>query len=332
MNMLVTGATGFLGQKLALRLVQMGHEVTGIGRNKEIGEKLAAKGITFVQAYLENKEQIIHLCKNRDYVFHSGALSSPWGKYNDFYQANVLGTKNVIAGCMTHGVKRLIHVSTPSLYFFYDEKKDVKETDLGAPTKFVNYYAKTKYLAELEIDQAFKEGLPVITIRPRALFGPGDNAILPRLIKVCEKGVFPKIGSGNVEVDITYVENVVDALLLCMTSNNETLGQKYNITNGVRVNLYEMIEKVMGMLGKSVTYKNISFKKAFLIANLLEKGSSIFLGGKEPILTKYTVSVLSQSQTLNIEKAQTELGYNPRVSIDQGIREFVDWWKLKNDN
>lgn len=326
MKVLVTGATGFLGQKLALRLSQIGYEVTGIGRNEQIGQSLADKGIEFIPCSLEDKDSILSLCKQRDYIFHSGALSSPWGRYKDFYNSNVIGTKNIIEGCEKASIKRLIHVSTPSIYFHYDERIDVKET-ATLPNTFVNAYAHTKYLAEQEIDKAFANGLPVITIRPRALFGPGDNAILPRLIKVCEKGVFPKIGDEDVLVDITYVENVVDSLLLCMNSSEDTLGQKYNITNGVRVNLYSVIEEVMTLLGKEFTYKNLSFKKAFSVATLLEWISKTILFGKEPILTKYTVSVLSKSQTLNIEKAKNELGYTPQVSIEEGIQKFVEWWK-----
>lgn len=330
MKILVTGGTGFLGQKLALRLHKMGYDVTAIGRNQAIGKQLNKQGVRFISCSLEDEESVLALCHGQDYVIHSGALSSPWGKYDDFYNSNVIGTKNIIEGCRQANVKRLIHVSTPSLYFHYDERLDVKESD-QLPETFVNHYAKTKYLAEREIDQAFRDGLPVVTIRPRAIFGPGDNAILPRLIKVCEKGMFPKIGDGSVEVDITYVENVVDALILCMNSGEHTLGQKYNITNGVRVNLYKMIEEVMGQLGKTYSYKDISLNKAFFIAKVLEHVSSIFLGGKEPILTRYTVSVLSKSQTLNIEKAKKELGYEPRVSIEEGIQHFVDWWK-KNEH
>ena len=88
----------------------------------------------------------------------------------------------------------------------------------------------------------------------------GDNAILPRLIKVCEKGALPRIGTENVLVDITYVENVVDALLLCMHSPKHTLGQKYNITNDERINLYEVIENVMKRLDKEVRYKKFPTK------------------------------------------------------------------------
>ncbi|WP_129726273.1 NAD-dependent epimerase/dehydratase family protein [Ectobacillus funiculus] len=325
MRMLVTGATGFLGKKLALRLHSLGYEVTAIGRNTEIGSDLERDGITFIPCSLEDKAAIASVCKDKDYVFHSGALSSPWGKYRDFYLSNVIGTKNVIEGSKHAAVKRLIHVSTPSLYFYYNGRQNVKETD-SLPRTFVNHYAHTKYLAEQEVDAAHREGFPVITIRPRALFGPGDNAILPRLIKVCEKGMFPKIGGDEVLIDLTYIENVVDALLLCMDSPTYTLGQKYNITNGVRVNLYSVIETVMHRLGREFRYKHISFRKAFMIANVLELLSKTILFGKEPLLTKYTVSVLSKSQTLDIKKATTELGYLPRVSIEEGIQHFVEWW------
>ena len=305
MKMLVTGGTGFLGQKLAFRLMNMGYEVTAIGRNKTIGKLLEQNGIEFVHCPLEDRNRVLQVCKDKDYIFHSGALSSPWGKYKDFYNANVLGTKHIIEGSQKSGIKRLIHVSTPSIYFYYDERQDVVE-NAKLPDTFVNHYAKTKYLAEQAVDQAFTHGLPVITIRPRALFGP-----------------------ENVLVDITYVENVVDALLLCMHSPIHTLGQKYNITNDERVNLYEVIENVMKRLDKEVQYKKISYKTAFTLAAILEGISKTILFGKEPILTKYTVSVLSKSQTLSIDKAKKELGYAPKISIEEGITKFVDWWKIQ---
>ncbi|WP_080846035.1 NAD-dependent epimerase/dehydratase family protein [Cytobacillus gottheilii] len=331
MKMLVTGATGFLGQKLVVRLVQMGYEVIGLGRNKQAGAALQKSGVLFKHVELSNREEVLDACQHADYVFHCGALSSPWGKYEDFYQANVMGTRHIIEACQTHRVKRLVYVSTPSIYFYYDERKNVKEDDV-LPAAFVNEYAQTKFLAEEEIDQAFRNGLPVITIRPRAIFGPGDQAILPRLIRVCEKGALPIIGNEKVEVDITYVENVVDALLLCLKSGEHTLGQKYNITNGVNVDLYEMIEKVMEQLGKPVRYKKISEKTAFSLAKWLEFISKHLLRGREPILTRYTVSVLSKSQTLNIERAKEELGYKPRVSIEEGMLHFAEWWKENNGN
>lgn len=330
MKILVTGGTGFLGKHLALRLLNLGHDVTVVGRNETIGKELLSVGINFLQIDLADEEKIISAICGQDYVFHCGALSSPWGKYEQFYQANVIGTQNVIKGCKRGSIQRLIHVSTPSLYFYYDERLDVKETD-PLPKKFVNHYAKTKFLAEQEIDAFFQEGYPVITIRPRAIFGPGDNAIIPRLIRANQKGMIPLIDQGQHLMDLTYVDNVVDALLLCMTSPESTLGEKYNITNGERVTFKEVIESLFAKLGQQVHWKQMAYKQAFTIASLLEAVSKTILFHKEPILTKYTVSVLSRSQTLNIEKAKRELQYEPRISVQEGINQFVEWWKKNED-
>ncbi|MBA4537981.1 SDR family NAD(P)-dependent oxidoreductase [Bacillus aquiflavi] len=325
MNMLVTGGTGFLGKRLARRLNDEGHAVTIIGRNEQIGKLLEKEGIYFYQADLADSGKIENACKKIDYVFHCGALSSPWGKYDEFYQANVLGTINVINACKKENVKRLIHVSTPSLYFYFNDRLDVKEND-PLPSKFVNYYAETKYLAEQEIDRAFAKGLPVVTIRPRALFGPEDTTIIPRLIRANEKRFVPLINGGNILMDLTYVDNVVDALLLCIDSPKETLGKKYNITNGETVVFKDVLEKLFSTLQKPLKTKDISYSKVIKLAQFFEWTSKYILFGKEPILTKYSVSVLAKNQTLNIDAARKELGYNPRISIEEGIEQFVEWW------
>lgn len=326
MNILVTGGTGFLGKKTAYRLKELGHNVSIIGRNEIVGKKMESEGIAFIKCDLSDRTSVLNSCENMDYVFHCGAFSSPWGKYEDFYSSNVTGTKNVIEGCFTHKIKRLIHVSTPSIYFQFDERLDVKE-DSSLPKHFVNHYAHTKYLAEIEIDKAFEKGLPVITIRPRAIFGPEDNAIIPRLIKVNHEKFIPLIKNGEVVIDLTYVENVVDALLLCMESPENTLGQKYNITNDERVRLFDILTILFKEIEQPFKYRKINYSFAFQLARFLEWFSNTFRNGKEPLLTQYTVSVLSNSQTLCIEKAKNELGYIPRFTVQDGINEFVKWWK-----
>src|SRR5690606_3825206 len=116
-----------------------------------------------------------------------GALSSPGGKYSDFYNSNVIGTRNIVEGSRRHQVGRLIYVSTPSLYFDYTDRWNLSES-APLPRKPVNAYAATKRRAEEEVEPAFAAGLPVITIRPRAIFGPGDQTILPRLLLANQKG------------------------------------------------------------------------------------------------------------------------------------------------
>lgn len=323
---LVTGATGFLGRALAERLVGEGHNVTALGRNAAIGQELATLGMTFISADLADETRVVAACEGMAYVFHCGALSSVWGPYDDFLRANVLGTRHVIAGCRRHGVKRLIHVSTPSLYFDFRDRLAIREAD-PLPPRGVNAYAETKRLAELEVAIAHRAGLEVISIRPRALFGPRDTAILPRLLRANAKGFLPLIDGGRALADVTYVDNVVDALLLCRDAGPDALGKTYNISNGEPMAMIDLLTRVFTRLETPMNAKRLSFGVAYALAGALELAANTVQGGREPTLTRYTVGVLGKSQTLDIAAARDQLGYRPRVSVDEGLAQFVSWWK-----
>ena len=326
MKALVTGATGFLGKALARRLHLEGNEVTALGRNPSVLAELEREGIHPCRADLADGETIKTACQGQDVVFHSGAFSSAWGSARLFYQANVIGTQKVIAGCEAARVRRLVYVSTPSIYFRFESRLDVRE-DSPLPAVAVNEYARTKLLAEQEIDRAFARGLPVISIRPRAIFGEGDNAILPRLISRLQTGRMRVIGDGQNITDLTYVENVVDALLLCADAPEALLGHKYNITNGEPLLLWGLIRKVCEALGYEYPRRRISYSLALGLATFLELVNSLIPGQPEPLLTRYMVGVLAKSTTLDISAARRDLGYVPRISVDEGFQRFVHWWE-----
>ena len=326
MKVLVTGATGFLGQALARRLRSQKADVSALGRNPAVLAQLEREGMRPIRADLADGEAVLAACQGQELVFHAGALAAPWGKAQDFFNSNVLGTQNVIAGCETHGVGRLIHVSTPSIYFGVDSLVNVRE-DAPLPARPVNEYARTKLLAETEVDKAFGRGLPVITIRPRAIFGPGDTTILPRLIARLQTGRLPIIGDGRNLIDMTYVENVVDALLLCAASTPATLGKKYNITNGEATPLWPLIEKLCAALGYPYPQRHVPYPVADAAAALLEVVYCFLPGQPEPPLTRYSVALLAKNTTLDISAARQELGYQPRVSVAEGFQRFVAWWQ-----
>jgi nucleoside-diphosphate-sugar epimerase len=330
MKVLVTGATGFLGKALARRLQLSGDEVTALGRNPAVLAALEQEGMHSCCADLSDAEAIKAACQGQEVVFHSGALSSAWGPARLFYQANVLGTQNVIAGCEAAGVRRLVYVSTPSIYFRFKSRMDVRE-DAPLPEAAANEYARTKLLAEHEIDRAFARGLPVISIRPRAIFGEGDNAILPRLISRLQTGRMRVIGDGQNITDLTYVENVVDALLLCASAPELLMNRKYNITNGEPLPLWDLIRKVCEALGFEYPRRRISYPAALGLATVLEMVNSLLPGRPEPLLTRYMVGVLAKSTTLDISAARRDLGYIPRISVEEGFQRFVSWWKNQND-
>ncbi|TWI58067.1 NAD-dependent epimerase/dehydratase family protein [Halalkalibacter nanhaiisediminis] len=330
-KVLVTGGTGFLGSHVAEHFKKLGYDVYAIGRNKEKGKLLEEKGIHFLNIDFTQEKEIIEACKGMEYIIHAGALSSPWGKYEEFYRCNVVGTINIIKGAKKHGVKRIVHVSTPSLYFkFNDDEgfdgKGVKE-DHPLPKEMVNDYAKTKWLAEQEIDKAFSKGLPVITIRPRAIFGEGDNALMPKLIAVNDKVGVPLFNGGKNKMDVTYVENVVHAIVLCLFTDEKNLGKKYNITNGETIEFHQLLEYCFKEMDKPFRKLQVPYGFLFILAGFMEWTHKHLFHYKEPKLTKYSVSVLAKTQTLNIQQAHLDLGYEPQISIREGIERYAKWYK-----
>lgn len=329
-KVIVTGATGFLGFNLAQRLKELGYEVVGLGRNNEKGKILTNSRIDYVQADLCNLELLKDIFKKAEYVFHCAAKSSVWGNYESFYKPNIIGVKNVIEACRFNNVKRLLYVSSPSIYFDFKEKFNIKE-DEHPTLNPANNYIKTKIEAEKLVDDAVKDGMDIITIRPRGIFGVGDTALLPRMIRAnCEKFI-PKTVKKDILIDITHVQNVVESLILAMNASENCKGQKYNITNGESIYFYETLEKLITSLGYEFNCKRMPYIFALTIAKILESVYK-FNSKKEPVFTRYSVGLLSFGQTLDITKAKKELGYEPVVTMQQGLDEVIKDYKRRRQN
>ncbi|MFD0710315.1 NAD-dependent epimerase/dehydratase family protein [Paenibacillus sp. GCM10027626] len=328
LSALVTGGTGFLGGQLARRLHQLGWNVAVIGRNEQAGYALQAAGIRFIQGDLRDQAAVEAACSGIDTVFHCAALSSPWGSYQSFYSCNVEATAHVIAGCQKKGAARLVNVSTPSIYFNGRDQLNIRE-DYPLPARPVNAYAATKRLAEEAVAAAHRPsaGLVTITLRPRAIFGPGDSAILPRLIRANNSSGVPLFRNGNAMLDLTYIDNAVDALIAAAAAPVEAAGQAYNITNGEPVQLKEALNQLFKLLREPMRSRRIPFPLAKSMAALLEAAAWLRPGRPEPVMTRYTVSLLSISQTFDIAAAQKKLGYAPRISIQEGLEHFAEWWR-----
>lgn len=326
MNVLVTGATGFLGSYLCRRLVQNGETVWAQGRNLHKGIELETAGCRFLAGDLTDKKFVQTLPKNLDAVVHCAALSSPWGRYGDFYAANVVATENLIAADFGQNLSRFVYISSPSIYVSTEDRFDIRESD-ALPNVEMNHYIRTKRLAEASIERACAHGFPAVVLRPQGIVGAGDPSIFPRILKAARRGRIPRIGRGRTQMDLTYVENVVDAVIAALNANPTVIGRKYNITNGEPVEIYEVIDKLMTDLEISYRWKDLSFKKAFAIAGAMEWGCRYLLRGREPLLTRYSVCVLGVSRTLNIEAARTDLGYQPQVSMAEAMKRVAEAMK-----
>lgn len=323
MRVAVTGATGFLGRHVIEELLKARHEVVALGRNRDIGEGLVSRGIPFVPACLQDGAAMATAFAECDGVVHCAALSSLWGKPEAFHRVNVEGTEKVMAAMEEAGVKRLVHVSSPSLYFDFRDRWDVKESDPLAST-MVNAYAQTKWEAEQRVQKAVAKGLEAIILRPRGLFGPGDSSLFPRLLRANQRFGVPLTTSEPVVSDLTYVENAARATVLALEASSQCVGRVYNITNGEPRELHALLAQLFQLIEQPFKSIRIPYSLAVVLAWFSE-GVGKWLG-REPVLTRYGLEVLSRSLTLNIEAARCDLGYAPHVSVDEGLRRFAGWW------
>jgi 2-alkyl-3-oxoalkanoate reductase len=321
MRILVTGATGFLGGAVARRLTEQGHQVLATGRDVTRGAQLSAAGVPFRPANLEIRHQAQSLMVDCECVVHCAALSSPWGKDSTFMRANVVATCHVIDAALAVGVRRLVHISTPSIYMGAGSRFNVHEDDVLPP--FINAYARTKWLAERHVVAARARGLQTIVLRPRALFGPGDTTIFPRLLRALRAGRLPVIGEGENVVDLTYIDNAVDAVVLSCVAGQAAVHSVCNVSNGEPVKLWAVVEQLSRALGIASPVRRMSRRVAMALATAAEGWAHLTHAKREPMLTRYGVSVLSDSLTLDIQRARTFLGYTPRVSIEEGLARFV---------
>lgn len=313
MKAIITGATSGLGRNLVNYLKNYNYEIIALGRNEKVLNTLDVKT---KKVDLSILNEIIKSFEEADVVFHCAALSSPWGTYSDFYNSNVVATENVIEMMNLYNIPKIVHVSTPSIYFNFKDQLNIKENYENK--SFVNYYAKTKYEAEQVV---LNSNVHSTIIRPRGIFGEYDQALIPRLEKVSKKGFLPMTDKNPI-VDISYVGNVVHSLYLASIKDIQSK-EIFNITNDEPQSLEEIYNTIVDVLKWNVKIKKISSTKLYFLASILESISKFTRN--EPMLTKYGVGLISTSQTLNIQKAKSLLNYKPIYTIKEGFENYVKW-------
>lgn len=323
MRVLITGISSSLGYYTAKALLKKGYFVGGLSRSIP---KNCLEKTQYYSCDITDYPKVSEISQNYDTIIHMAALSSPWGKKKDFFKINEEGTKNLLKAALKQGVKRFIFISSPSIYFEYKDQFYIEEAALS--NKPVNDYAASKQAAEKWVDQASQMGLETFILRPKAIFGPKDRVLIPRMIHAIQSKGIPRFFKEDILVDITYVENVADAIVLAVQADSKYAGSKYNITNDEPVLLHQAIAKILQQIGYPYRERKIPYPLAKFIAFFSEKIS--FITHKEPLLTRYTVGALSFSQTLCIAKAKKELGYEPKVSIEEGMNRYKKWWYENN--
>jgi nucleoside-diphosphate-sugar epimerase len=218
---------------------------------------------------------------------------------------------------VSHGIKRFVHVSTPSLYFDFTDRTMILES--FRPSRPVNHYADTKQRAEEDVFR-YADRLHTTVLRPRGIFGKHDTTIFPRLVALGDGSGIPLARGGSAVIDITHVDNVVHAIHLALKSKHVS-GQAYNITNGESMRVIDLIDGLSHVLGREMKVVNVPGVIMGAIAVVLDVMGHVLR--KEPGLTRYTAALLRYSQTLDITKATTDLEYRPVRGLLDGLKDYA---------
>ena len=326
-KILVTGGGGFLGHAIVKRLIGRGDHVRSLSRN--LYPDLAAKHVDQIQGDISDSKIVKDACQGQDVVYHVAAKPPPWGKYDDYYQTNVLGTQNVIDACIFHNVPRLIYTSTPSVVFNGSNLEGIDES-FPYPSKYNADYPATKAMAEQCVVRASGQPLNTITLRPHEIWGPEDPHFVPRLLARAKK--LKQIGEGKNLVDTTFIDNAADAHILAadrLKENPQLSGNIYFISQDEPILAWEMINLILQAAGFEPVKGKIPFRFAWFIGVLLEFIYKTFRLPGEPQMTRFLAEAVATSHWFDISAAKSDLGYKPKVSTEEGLQRLEDW--LKSD-
>jgi nucleoside-diphosphate-sugar epimerase len=318
MRVLVTGGGGFLGSAICEQLLTKGHEVLVYQRSA--AEQMQKLGAYCVRGDLGNLEQLRRDTRGCDAVIHTAGKAGPWGSYESFYQVNVVGTENVISACRANDIRYLVYTSSPSVVHGGGDIEGGEES-LPYPKRFKAAYPATKALGEQLVMAANGDQLKTVGLRPHLIWGPGDPHLLPRLMARAAGGKISLPGSEKL-IDTIFIENAARAHVQALdglVAKSPCSGKTYFISNDQPLPQAEIIGKLLQAAGMDAEIGPIPPLFAVIVGTICQvvwKGLAL---KSEPPLTRWSAEQLSTAHWYDISAAKQDLGYEPRISIDQGL-------------
>jgi sterol-4alpha-carboxylate 3-dehydrogenase (decarboxylating) len=322
---LVTGGCGFVGAAIARALKARGDEVIVL----DVAPECPVDGVDYRRVDITDRAAVTEACRGVDTVIHNASIvHTKQNKQDVIWAVNLGGTENMLEAARQNKVPRFIYISSGSVVY---EGKDIENGDESLPYSSVSQapYADSKIEAEkLTLADNGKGGMATCALRPHVVFGPGDNRFMPNLLARGRKGQLSvQIGRGIWLSDYTYVSNMTDAVLLADEAlakdglNSVAAGQAYFITNGEPMPFWDFIRKVAARLGfPPIKYR--APKSLIYAIAAVKEGIDTLKGGTlnaEDGMTRFAIRYMCTHHYFSIEKARRELGYNPAVSVDEGI-------------
>lgn len=325
MKVLVTGGGGFLGEAIVDQLLARGDEVRSLARGDY--PNLREKGVEVMRGDLADADVVAAAVEGCEEVYHVAARAGVWGPYEDYYQANVVGTRNIIEACRTHSVPRLIFTSSPSVVYGDDPLEGVDES-VPYPSTYLTAYPETKAMAEKAVLAANSDTLKTVSLRPHLIWGPGDNHLVPRIIDRARRGKLKRVGDGRALVDSVYVEDAARAHLLAaeaLATHGKPAGNAYFITQDEPMAVGELIDKILVSGGLEPLKAQVPAAVAYAVGWAMEKAYKALGKREEPLMTRFLAKQLSTAHYFDISAAREDFGYAPQRTIDEGMVALGAW-------
>ena len=322
MQILVTGGGGFLGTAIVKMLLAEGHTVRSISRSHYAHlDELAVEQIA---GDLGDEAAVMKAVEGCEQVFHVAAKAGVWGSYESYHQANVVGTENVISACRKHKVSKLIYTSSPSVVFDGEDQKGIDES-VPYPEVFLAHYPKTKAMAESLVNQANSPELATVSLRPHLIWGPDDNHLVPRIVARGRARRIKAIGDPTNLVDTVYVDNAAEAHLQAakaLTHDGPCGGKNYFITNDEPMTMTDIINGILDAAGVAPISGKVSMGLAYGVGTIMESAYRLFGISSEPAMTRFVARQLGTAHWFDISAAKRDFGYQPKITIAEGLKRL----------
>ena len=319
---LVTGGGGFLGKAIVRRLLDRGMQVRVLARGDY--PELREWGAETVRGSVSDPACVDAAVQGCSVVFHVAAKVGASLNPEPFVKTNVEGTQAILDACRKHGVRRLVYTSTPSVVHAGGDVEGADES-LPYPEHFEAHYPATKAEAERRVLAANDDSLSTVAIRPHLVWGPGDTNLLPRIVERAKAGRLRLVGKVSKKVDTTYVDNAVDAHVQAaerLHPGAPCAGKAYFVANDEPVPQEQIINGMLAAAGLPPVDKRVSVGVAKTLGAVLEFKARITRSDEEPLMTRWVADQLSTAHWYDLSAAKRDLGYAPKVGVDEGLRRL----------
>jgi len=328
---LITGASGFIGGRLAERLVQEGYAVRCLLRASSDASRLDRLDVQIAVGDLTSARSLTRAAQGCHYVIHCAALVSDWATRDEIARTNVDGTRNLLEAAIRASVRRFIHFSTTDVY---GHPGGTAIDEEYAATRFGNWYAQTKLDAEAEVRRVEGAGpLDAVILRPATVYGPGSTDVIGEIARAIQGRRMLLIDGGRAVAGLCYIDNLIDAAVLALC-HDAAPGQAFNVSDGLGVTWKEFTDGLAEGLGCPEVRWSLPYWVANGVGLSLEHAyrllrSTIGLSSS-PLLSRQAVQVLGNNQDFSNRKARETLGWEPRVDYATGLEATLAWLRTEH--